>query len=357
MCQRGGVTDVSAGGAGPDGRNEREPVRVLVVGEVLIDLLPRAPGGGAIPLEGRFGGSPANVAVGLARLGGPVGFAGRLARSGYGPWLRQHLQDEGIDLTASVPADEPCTLALVKLDESGTATYELYGPETADWAWKASELPAVASLAGGCVHTGSLATALPPGAGILSDWLRRLRRRGDVAISYDPNIRPTLLGGADLAEVVGPGLDCAHLVKVSEEDLAFLEPGATTDEVARKWLSGPWGHGPDLVVVTAGAAGATAWHRDGRRMEQSAPTAVVVDTVGAGDAFSAGLLSSLAAAGALSPGGLASIDDVTLAAALQRAVLVASITCTRAGADPPRRAELGGPDPADGAGASPSDLR
>jgi fructokinase len=328
---------------------------VLVLGEVLIDLLPRAPAEGVIPLEGRFGGSPANVAVGLARLGCPVGFAGRLAGAGYGPWLRHHLEDEGIDLVASVAADEPCTIALVTLDGQGAATYELYGPESADWAWKASELPLAESLAGSCVHTGSLATALPPGAGVLHDWLRRLRRQGDVAISYDPNIRPSLLGGADLHDVVGPALSSAHLVKVSEEDLAFLDPGGMVDEVVRKWLSVGPGQGPEIVVVTAGAAGATAWHRDGRRLEQPALATVVVDTVGAGDAFSAGLLSSLAAAGVLSPDGLASIDDVTLAAAMTRAALVASITCSRAGADPPRTAEL--VDPAGGAGSDPTDLR
>ena len=337
MCQREDVTDGSIRHPQkPDGRT------VVVVGEVLVDLLPAAGAASAnvIRLEGRFGGSPANVAVGLARLGCPVAFAGRLGRDGYGSWLKNRLVAEGIDLGPSVAAAEPCTLAVVTLDTAGVATYELYGRETADWAWKPSEMPDPAGMAGSCVHTGSLTTALPPGAGVIIEWLNRLRRRGDVAISYDPNMRPSLLGDADLGAVVAPLVRCAHLVKVSEEDLATIEPGRSADEIARSWLSGP--PGPEVVVVTAGGAGAAAWHRDGRHLSRGAPPVGVVDTVGAGDAFSAGLLSSLAAAGALSPEGLATISDDVLAAALERAVVVASITCSRPGADPPHLAELPG---------------
>jgi len=292
-------------------------------------------------LEGRFGGSPANVAVGLARLGCPVRFAGRLARGGYGPWLRDHLASEGVDMSAAVTADEPCTLAVVTLDETGTASYELYGPESADWAWTSAELPKPQELAVAGVHTGSLAAALPPGGDVISEWLGRLRRHGNVAICYDPNVRPSLLGGIDLPATVRRAVGCAHIVKVSDEDLAVLQPGVPVEDVALSWLA-PGGPppGPEIVVVTRGAAGAVAWHRDGRRLERAAPRSVVVDTVGAGDAFCAGLLSSLAGSGTLDPAALASIDDAVLASALERAVVVASITCTRAGADPPRLADL-----------------
>jgi fructokinase len=341
MCQRGRVTsDPSALTADAPARNGAEGGQfVLVVGEVLVDMLPTgAAPGGAMKLEGRFGGSPANVAVGLARLECRVGFAGRLARGGYGPWLRAHLESEGIDLRPSVPADEPCTLAVVTLDAGGSATYEFYGPDTADWRWQPAELPEPSLLAGGCVHTGSLATALAPGAGVLLDWLGHLRRRADVAVSYDPNVRPSLFSDVDaLRELVRRGRAAAHLVKVSADDLAALEPGVGVDDVVSDWMSGA---GPELIVVTGGGDGAVAWHRDGRRVHRPAPPVTVVDTVGAGDAFSAGLLASLSAAGVLSPSGLASIDNDVLTRAVDRGILVASLTCARAGADPPRLAEL-----------------
>jgi fructokinase len=316
---------------------------VLVAGEVLVDLLPaRRSGPGALTVEGRFGGSPANVAVGLARLEVPVRFAGRLARSGYGPWLREHLEREEVDLSPSVTADEPCSLAVVALDAKGVASYEFHGPGSADWQWQAAELPDPATLAGGCVHTGSLATALAPGAGVLIEWLGRVRDRGDVVVSYDPNIRAAFVGGSDLmGRVVAPVLDCCHLVKASEEDLAALHPGVAVADVARSWLDDrPTGRGPEIVVVTRGGVGATAWHRDGRTVHRAAPPTDVVDTVGAGDSFTSGLLSSLWTTGALSPAELGAIGDGPLAAALQRATTTASITCSRPGADPPHLADL-----------------
>jgi fructokinase len=314
--------------------------RVLVVGEVVIDLLPPAldVAGGSLQITGRFGGSPANTAVGLARLDVPVGFGGRLAGSGYGPFLRAHLEHEGVDLSASVDAHEPCTLAVVTLDDGGVATYEFYGPDTADWAWSGGELPDPASLSGGAVHTGSIATGIAPGAAVIVSWLARLRERGDVAISYDPNIRPTLLGDADLVkDVLSPPLAYAHLVKVSDADLELLYPGVAVEDVVKGWLAE---YGPDLVVVTRGPEGATAFHRDGRQISRASAPIEVVDTVGAGDAFTSGLLSSLHRNGALTPSGLAQITTADVEAALDRANRVASITCTRPGADPPHLADL-----------------
>jgi fructokinase len=315
--------------------------RVLVVGEVVIDLLPPATdvAQGSLQITGAFGGSPANAAVGLARLGVPTGFGGRLAGRGYGRFLRAHLEHEGVDLSASVEAEEPCTLAVVTLDDNGVARYEFYGPDTADWAWTDAELPDPASLAGAAIHTGSIATGIPPGAAVIVSWLSRLRERGDVAISYDPNIRPTLLGDADLVkDVLSPPLAYAHVVKVSDEDLGLLYPGVAVDEIVKSWLVD---FGPELVVVTRGSEGATAFHRDGRQVSRTTPTIAVVDTVGAGDAFTSGLLSSLHGAGTLTPSGLARIATAGIEAALDRANRVASITCTRPGADPPRLADLG----------------
>lgn len=317
--------------------------RLVVVGEALLDLLPaeQAPpgAGAALALRALPGGSPANVAVALARLGVPVTFAGRFSTGALGRWRRQCLGVEGVDLAASVDADRPATLAAVTVDAGGVASYQFYGPETADWWWRAEELPAPAALAGGAVHTGSLATAMTPGAAVLAGWAEEVRGREDVVISYDPNVRPSIVGGVDeCREAVAPWLGVAHVVKVSEEDIATLYPGRSPAAVAEWWLAAA--RGPELVVVTAGAAGAGAWHRDGRCLSRPAPPVRVVDTVGAGDAFTAGLLAALREGGWLSPAGLAAIDDGALGAALDLGAAVASVTCSRPGADPPSRARL-----------------
>jgi fructokinase len=317
---------------------------LLVVGEALIDFLPDDRGGAAgedLAFWGRPGGSPANVAVGLSRLGVAVAFAGRFSRSGLGPWRRRRLAEEGVDLAPSVDADEPTTLAVVSLDEAGVASYEFYGPGTADWWWRRAELPDPALLAGGAVHTGSLATAVPPGAEVLAGWLAELRAAGDVVVSYDPNVRPSVVGDSDRCRAaVAPFVAQAHLVKVSVEDLDVLHPGVPPLDAAAGWLS--TAGGPELVVVTQGGDGAVALHRDGRRRHRQGRPVTVADTVGAGDSFTSGLVARLGADGQLSPEGLASIDDADLVAALDQANLVAALTCERMGADPPRASEISG---------------
>jgi fructokinase len=315
---------------------------LLVVGEALVDLMPGAPGAagtGQLALRAVPGGGPANTAVGLARLGLPVSFAGRFSLTGLGSWRRQRLADERVDLASSVSSHRPQTMAVVSVAAQGGATYDFYGPETADWWWEEAELPPVRSLAGGIVHTGSLATAIDPGATVLAAWARRLRQSGEVVVSYDPNVRPTLLGSAERCRRrAEPFLAAAHLVKVSREDLDVLAPGAG-DREARRWLEAD--PGPTLVVVTAGPAGASAFHRDGRTWHRPAQPVEVVDTVGAGDAFAAGLLASLWWSGRLTPAALRAIDDEAVVSAVDVAIRTGAMTCGREGADPPRFDELG----------------
>jgi fructokinase len=288
------------------------------------------------------GGSPANVAVGLARLGVPTAFAGRLSRGGFGPWLSEHLLANGVDLAPSVETEELATLAVVALDAGGRASYTFYGPGTADWQWRRAELAAPSDLrAGGstvaAVHTGSLAVALEPGASVLGEWLAEVRAEGRALVSIDPNVRPSFVG--DLGryrEKLEKLLGCAHLVKASSEDLEVIAPGTGPLDVVDSWLAA----GAYLVVMTHGPEGASAFHRSGWRARCQAPAVKVADTIGAGDAFSAGLLAYLATNGLLSPGALAGLAQGQLDAALAQAVAVSAITCTRAGADPPNAAEL-----------------
>jgi fructokinase len=182
------------------------------------------------------------------------------------------------------------------------------------------------------VHFGSLASWLPPGDAAIATRVGELRARG-VAVTYDPNVRPHLQPDAAAArKQIEAAVRSAHLVKTSDEDLAYLHPDEPVEDVARSWLD----LGPDVVVVTRGGAGAIAFTADDAIVRP--PLRVdVVDTVGAGDAFMSGLLDALYGRGRLSPDGL--VDAVPWADVLDDAALVAAITCSRAGANPPRRAE------------------
>jgi fructokinase len=359
---------------------------ILVLGECLVDLAPVPPaavdattgGAGGTPTEGaggipagappvarpgsagapsqtpsaryqprqRFvampGGGPANIAVGLARLEVPSAFAGRFSRSGFGPWLRQNLVDNGVDLSYSVDADEPATIALVTLDSQGRASYTFYGPTTADWQWKAGELPGPARQYPGrpllsAVHTGSLVLALGPGADAISRWLLNLREQGQVLISLDPNVRPGLAGDPSAyRERLTTAIRSSHIVKASNEDVGSLYPGTAPGAVAEKWLS----LGVALVVITEGPDGATGYHRSGATKHCRPPPVEVADTIGAGDAFTSGLLAYFSEHSLLVPSGIAGLTEAQLRSALAQAVAAGTLTCTRPGADPPNRPEL-----------------
>lgn len=282
------------------------------------------------------GGGPANVAVGLARLGIGASFAGRFATEGFGPWLREYLAENGVDLSPSVRAREPATLAVVTLDGAGRASYSFYGPGTADWQWSASELPSPTG-AFAAVHTGSLATTFEPGATVLEGWLAQLRGSGEVVVSFDPNVRPALIEDLHAYRSRLERLaHCAHIVKASEEDIEVAYPGEGTAAVAERWLRA----GACLVAVTQGELGATVFHAGGARAQCRPPQVQVTDTIGAGDAFSSALLAYLARAEVLSPASLRCLDEADLNGALAQAVAASALCCTRPGADPPTSAEL-----------------
>ncbi|MEV6695140.1 carbohydrate kinase [Micromonospora sp. NPDC051196] len=315
--------------------DSRPGLGVTVLGEAVVDLV-QAP-------DGRFtahpGGSPLNVAVGLARLGVPAALLARFSTSRFGRQLRTHAEGNGVDLRHAVDTDDPATLAIASLRGDGVAAYDFYVEGTADWQWRDEELsPALTGR--GILHTGSLAVFLSPGADRVADALHTARARGAL-ISIDPNIRPGLIGTPAQARARIEHLAAlAHLVKASEEDVAWLYPGRPVEDVLRHWRD----LGAALAVVTLGADGALALSGT-RRFRQPAPAVEVVDTIGAGDAFTAGLLAELSHAAD-------GWTDEDVAAALRYAVEVAAVTCTRAGADPPCREELtgcagaGGPLPA-----------
>jgi fructokinase len=294
---------------------------IVVCGEALIDLVPAGPEGTwrAVP-----GGGPANTAVAVARLGTPVHLLCRLSDDAFGRRLRAHLGDNGVDLALAVAAPQATTLAVVGLDEHGSADYSFYVENTADWQWTPGELPAAPPPGTLALHFGSLASMMSPGAEVLRDWAAR--HRADTTVIYDVNVRPALVTDREAyLRGVESWLDVAHIAKASEDDLRWLHPAADPLDSARSWVDA---HGLDLVLVTRGAAGAVAVRRDGPEVATDGFAVPVVDTVGAGDTFTGAFLHARLKVG------------LPLADALRYAVAAAALTCTREGASPPSAAEV-----------------
>jgi fructokinase len=300
----------------------------VVVGEALVDLVGQR---GSRTLVAHPGGSPANVALGLARLGDQATLMTRLGRDSFGEMVSAHLKASGVRVHAGPDAGAKTSLAVASL-AAGVASYDFR------IEWDIGDLQPL-PVETRCVHTGSLATALAPGAAQVTNLLERERERGRVTISYDPNVRPALLGSPEEAR---PGIEhlvsLSDVVKVSDEDLRWLYPDRRDEDVARDWLA----LGAPLVVVTRGGEGVFAVTAD-LELDRPATPIDLVDTVGAGDSFTAGLLNGLGRAdliGGARRDALARIDESSLISVLDEASLIASITCSRPGADPPTWAEV-----------------
>jgi fructokinase len=313
--------------------DSRAGVGVTVIGEAVIDLLPAGP---ARTFQAAPGGGPYNVAIGLARLGHRASLMARLAQTAFGRILREHAEAEGVDLDAAPRAAEPATLAVVSLDAEARASYDFYFDGTADWQWTAEETGR-APEGSAVFHFGSIASWTPPGDARIAELAGRLHRRGDVLISYDPNVRPSLLlDNRHGQRVVERAIRLAHLVKASTDDVAWLYPDRSPGQVARGWLE----LGASVVVITSSADGAYAYTATGGPVRRPALDITVVDTVGAGDSFTAGLIGSLIGRGLQAPADLAGCPADQLSGALDDAILVASVNCERRGNDPPTAADV-----------------
>ncbi|OHV25707.1 hypothetical protein BBK14_22035 [Parafrankia soli] len=302
---------------------------VIVVGESLLDLVADAD---ARSFAAHPGGSPANVAVGLARLGSPVTLATQLGDDLPGRLVNAHLGANGVSVELLPAISSATSLALAVLDDDGAASYDFR------LAWDITRGPDLTPEYV-CLHTGSLATALAPGADVLDGLLARVHRSREVTISLDPNIRPSLASTRDVERTrVERQVGWADIVKVSSDDLQWLYPDLPPTDVAGRWLR----LGPALVVVTLGGHGAYALTRTAE-VTRSAIPVQVADTVGAGDAFTAGLLDALLRIGVLDAtqsAKLATMPTALLAEVIDFATHVAAVTCSRSGADPPTRADL-----------------
>jgi fructokinase len=309
---------------------------ILTCGDALFDVFATSGGSASsIALDARVGGSPLNVAVALSRLGQSTAFLSKVSTDHFGRKLITYLESERIDVDLLVRTEAPTTLAIVALDDKGVPTYSFYTNGTADRSLERAELPARLPDAIRVVHIGSYSTALEPTASSLEALVTRERPRR--FISYDPNIRPSIVPDPELWRRRVAALTAqSHLVKASVEDIQFLYPGAPVESVLKDWLA----RGAGIAVATMGEVGAMAVARQGVTARVSARSVKVIDTVGAGDTFQAALLTWLAEHGRLSPDGLASLSADDLDSLLTFAARAAAITCSRRGADMPRRSEL-----------------
>lgn len=303
----------------------------LVIGEALVDVVIH-PGQAPVDIPG---GSPANVALGLARLGRDAELHCWIGTDERGRAVRAHLEASGVRLAPGADGAQRTSTAQATIGQDRAATYVF----DLDWdppypqAAESAEPPVL-------VHTGSIAAILPPGAATVERVLREHRETS--TICYDPNARPQLMGSPESArEIVERLVALSDLVKCSDEDIAWLYgEDADVEAVLRGWME----LGVAIVVVTRGKAGALALTGSGLRVEVPAdPDVVVADTVGAGDSFMGGLEDALWSedlVGADRREALRAVDAPTLERIVRHAAAIADITVSRAGANPPTRAEL-----------------
>ncbi len=310
---------------------------ILCAGENLIDMIQTAEAGGSAPeFRALIGGSPYNTARALGRLRAPVGYITPLSTDRMGALLAAALEGDGVALLGG-RSDRPSSLALVAL-ENGQPRYQFYRDGVADRDISLDALRAALPADAAALHLGSLALIGGPDADALEDLARHAKDRG-MMLSLDPNIRPALMdgGGAAYRARLDRLLALADVVKLSDEDLAWIAPGAAPETAAQALFDTAR---PALLVLTRGAEGALALFGEGRVACPAAPVPEVIDTVGAGDTFMAALLDGLRGAGVLVPGGLDALTADTVRALIARAARAAAITCARSGCNPPTLAEL-----------------
>jgi fructokinase len=310
--------------------------RIVVIGEALIDLIQQGDG----KYEAKPGGAPANVSIALARLGAHVSFAGRMSTDKFGEKLYNWLSPESIDLSLVERTEDPTSLAVASLDAEGKASYSFYLKGTADWGWTLGAFMNLEVEPPAALVIGSVATAIEPGASVIESLAGHLHSSDSSTVVIDLNIRPGLGFERESETVrVERQIKLAHIVKASDDDLAWLYPDRVPVETARVWAAA--GH---HVIMTRGADGATLFTPSGDTVSVKAPVIELVDTVGAGDSFLGATLYGLQQLDALGANAEALLAKVTLdewITLLELAARVGAVTCSRAGCNPPTLAELG----------------
>lgn len=307
---------------------------ILCCGEALIDMVPGETVGGAAAFVPHPGGAVFNTAIALGRLGVRCGLLTGLSRDMFGRQLADSLDASGVDRSCVVESDRPTTLAFVRLVD-GHASYAFHDENSAGRMLRPADLP---TLPAGvpALYFGGISLACEPAADTYAALLAR--EGAGRLVMIDPNIRPGFAPDAQRYRARLDGMiQGADIVKVSDEDLSWLMPGARP---LRDKAGALLEQGPALVVVTRGGDGATGYLAKGTEVHVPAPEVTVVDTVGAGDTFNAGLLARLSARGVLAKDTLRGLSASILKDALEHGARVAAITVSRAGADSPWADEL-----------------
>ena len=286
---------------------------------MLIDILPTGP---------VVGGGPANTAKALARLGLQVDFIDGISTDAYGVTARKELERDGVGLTLALDSDKPTCTATVTLDSAGSASYEFVIDGTATFDFNDSWLPDPERLKPAVLHIGTLATIVEPASTTLQNWAIKCAEFAPIV--FDPNVRSSVVGDREkYRSAVEKWVGISSVIKLSDDDVSWLYPEESMDEVAKRWIAG----GASLVVVTRGAHGIIGYTEDGYE-EVDGAKVTVVDTVGAGDTVGAVLVEGIMKHSVIG------LQGQVLNAVLHRAAIAAGITVSRAGAQPPRLHEL-----------------
>ena len=304
---------------------------IIVIGEALIDLIQDR--NNKDEYKAVVGGANANVAIALARLEAPHTFLARLSTDSFGQQIKEKLTKNNVNITKAITTQEPTTLAVVSINEQGSPSYSFYVNGTADWGWTPEELP---QLEANAIQFGCLTMAMEPGNLVIEEWAKA--QSNEKTISHDINMRPALgFNQAKELTRVERVNSFSHIIKASDEDLEWLDPSRTPEETAKKWSINK------LVLITKGADGVDVYKNGQMLFNVPSRKIKVVDTVGAGDTFTANLLAQLQENNHLGENptaNLMNIKDEDLKEFVRVAGIAASITCERAGAEPPTKADL-----------------
>ncbi|HVJ44386.1 MAG TPA: carbohydrate kinase [Dongiaceae bacterium] len=304
-------------------------MQIAVAGEALIDFINTGP----LAFQGHFGGSPFNTAIAAARLGAATGYLTQLSTDLFGEPLKSYLDANGVDTRFILRSDAPSTLAFVER-AAGTNRYVFLAKNSADAGYAPNPLPDLPPETT-FLQFGSVSLLNEPAATTIGGLVAKHYPR--CIIGFDPNVRPSLIPdmAAYRARLTG-WLGHTHLLKISDEDVALLAPGVSFQHCAEGWFE----LGVRAAVITRGGAGASLFRPGHQRLDVAAPQVIVADTVGAGDTFTAGLLTGLLDGGAKSPDDLATLPDEGWKRVLTFAATAAALNCTKIGCNPPQRAEV-----------------
>ncbi|MFG6567855.1 carbohydrate kinase [Sulfitobacter sp. 1A13679] len=302
---------------------------ILCCGEALIDMIPTPTKAGPDGFVPHAGGAVFNTAIALGRLGAQVGMLSGLSSDMFGRQLVDGLKVSHVDVSHVVLSDRPTTLAFVRL-VGGHATYDFYDENSAGRMITPEDMPALSSEVS-ALYFGGISLACEPGADAYADLLAR--NAEGRAVMIDPNIRPGFIKDIErYRQRLDRMLALSDIVKVSDEDLNWINPAPLSlrDKVGELLKKGP-----SVVILTRGGEGATGYLANGEEVQVPAVKAEIVDTVGAGDTFNAGVLAKMSELGQLHKSALATLAPEVLSEALAYGARVAAVTVSRAGANPP----------------------